>query len=140
MGTASTDLETDFLRSATDALTEPFSSLTAAAVFGKSVLKDNEGGSHGFGASSFLTRLVRSWLVKLGVRPLGRDGLAVWVLEVAVRALDPLDSALNPAFCPGRRWLGRGVGAIPLATKGTNRKRSLLMSLLNRSGTQGPSN
>ena len=129
-----------FLRSATDALTEPFISLTAAAVFGKSVLKDNEGGSHGFGASSFLTRLVRSWLVKLGVRPLGRDGLAAWVLEVAVRALDPLDPALDPACLGSRRWLGRGVGAKPLATSGANRKRNLLMSLLNRSGSQGPSN
>ena len=99
--------------------------MTAAAVFGKSVLKDNEGGNHGFGASSFFTRVVRSWLVKLGVRPLGRDGLAVWVLAVAVRAVDPLDPA---ASCPGRRWLERGVGAKALAGASNDKKSNLLMS------------
>ena len=77
---ASTDFFIEFFSSstaATDAFTEPF---TAAAVFGKSVLKDNEGGSHGFGgfgASSFWTRWVRSWLVNDGVRPLGRLGSAL---------------------------------------------------------------
>ena len=56
----------------TDFLRFTFRSSTAATVFGKSVLKLNEGGSHGFGASSFWTRWVRSWLVNDGVRPLGR--------------------------------------------------------------------
>ena len=79
MGTASTDLETDFLRSATDAFTEPFSSLTAAAVFGKSVRNERVGGSQGFGASSFFTRLVRSWLENDGARP----------REIRVSALPP---------------------------------------------------
>ena len=66
IGIASTDCFNELFSSstaATDAFTEPFSSLTALAVLGKSVLKDNEGGSHGFGgfgASSFWTRWVRS--------------------------------------------------------------------------------
>ena len=130
MGTASTVFSTVFLRSATDAFTEPFNSFTAAAVLGKSARNDSCGGSHGFGfgASSFFTRLVRSWLVKLGVRPLGRDGLAVWVLGVAVRALDPLDPALEAASCPGRRWLERGVGAKALAGASNDKKSNLLMS------------
>ena len=130
MGMASTDFFIEFFSSstaATDAFTEPFSSLTAAAVLGKSARNDSCGGSHGFGfgASSFFTRLVRSWLVKLGVRPLGRDGLAVWVLGVAVRALDP---ALEAASCPGRRWLERGVGAKALAGASNDKKSNLLMS------------
>ena len=127
---ASTDFFIEFFSSstaATDAFTEPF---TAAAVFGKSVRNDSCGGSHGFGfgASSLFTRLVRSWLVKLGVRPLGRDGLAVWVLAVAVRAVDPLDPALEAASCPGRRWLERGVGAKALAGASNDKKSNLLMS------------
>ena len=47
-----------------------FSSSTAATVFGKSVRKERVGGSQGFGASSFFTRLVRSWLENEGALPL----------------------------------------------------------------------
>ena len=43
-----------------------FSSSTAATVFGKSVRKERVGGSQGFGASSFFTRFVRSWLENEG--------------------------------------------------------------------------
>ena len=50
----------------TDCFTEPFSSLTAATVFGKSVRNERVGGSQGFGASSCFTRLVRSWLENEG--------------------------------------------------------------------------
>ena len=50
----------------TDCFNEFFSSSTAATVFGKSVRKERVGGSQGFGASSFLTRLVRSWLENEG--------------------------------------------------------------------------
>merc|ERR1719305_619242 len=112
MGIASTDCFTEPFRSltaATDALTEPFSSLTAAAVFGKSVLKDNEGGSHGFGgfgASSFWTRWVRSWLENEGARPLGRlDTLGAFCAFA-------LASGFAPSAAAGR--LGRcGAGASP---------------------------
>ena len=50
----------------TDCLSEFFSSSTAATVFGKSVRIERVGGGQGFGASSFLTRLVRSWLENEG--------------------------------------------------------------------------
>ena len=52
-------LSTDFLR-------ESLRSSTAATVFGKSCRNDSCGGSHGFGASSFFTRFVRSWLENEG--------------------------------------------------------------------------
>ena len=65
-------LSTDFLR-------ESLRSSTAATVFGKSVRKERVGGSQGFGASSFWTSFVRSWLENDGARP----------REIRVSALPP---------------------------------------------------
>ena len=123
MGIASTDFFIEFFSSstaATDAFTEPFSSLTAAAVLGKSVLKDNEGGSHGFGASSFWTRWVRSWLVNDGVRPLGRlEKLCALTLAAGSK---PSMAADLP--------LGRGAGARELLPESSKNARHLLRAYI----------
>ena len=117
---ASTDFFIEFFSSstaATDAFTEPF---TAAAVFGKSVLKDNEGGSHGFGASSFWTRWVRSWLVNDGVRPLGRlEKLCAFAL--AARFAPSVGADLP---------LGRGAGARELLPESSKNARHLLRAYI----------
>ncbi len=63
----------------TDCFNELFSSSTAATVFGKSVRNERVGGSQGFGASSFWTSFVRSWLENDGARP----------REIRVSALPP---------------------------------------------------
>ena len=128
MGTASTVFSTVFLRSATDAFTEPFSSLTAAAVFGKSARKEiaggshgfGVGGSHGFGASSFWTRWVRSWLVNDGVRPLGR------LEKVCALALAAVSADGRAADLP----LGRGEGARELLPESSKNARHLLRAYI----------
>ena len=117
MGIASTDFFIEFFSSstaATDAFTEPF---TAAAVFGKSVRNERVGGSQGFGASSFWTRWVRSWLVNDGVRPLGR--------------LDP-----PPSMAAGVP-LGRGAGARELLPESSKNARHLLRAYIMISVSQG---
>ena len=133
MGTASTDLETDFLRSATDALTEPFSSLTAAAVFGKSARNERVGGSHGFGgfgASSFWTRWVRSWLENEGARPLGR--------LAKLGALCAFALAVGFALSVAAGRLGRcGAGTSALLPLTRTNARHLLRAYILISGLGG---
>ena len=135
MGTASTVFSTVFLRSATDAFTEPFSSLTAAAVLGKSVRNDSCGGSHGFGASgfgasSFWTRWVRSWLENEGARPLGRLAMLGAFCAVALaRGSAPSMAADLP--------LGRGAGARELLPESSKNARHLLRAYILISMSQG---
>ena len=92
----------------TDCFNELFSSSTAAFVFGKSVRNERVGGSQGFGASSFFTRFVRSWLEN--------DGALT--LRIRVSTL-PAGGVFDA---------GAGLGAIPLATAGNDMKRNLLIA------------
>ena len=126
MGMASTDFFIEFFSSstaATDAFTEPF---TAAAVFGKSVRKERVGGSHGFGgfgASSFWTRWVRSWLENEGARPLGRLAKPGAFCALA------LASGFAPSVAAGR--LGRcGAGASALLPPTRTNARHLLRAYI----------
>ena len=97
--------------------------MTAAAVFGKSVRKERVGGSHGFGgfgASSFWTRWVRSWLVNDGVRPLGR------LEKLCAFALAARFALSVGADLP----LGRGAGARELLPESSKNARHLLRAYI----------
>ena len=96
----------------TDCFTEPFSSLTAATVFGKSVRNERVGGSQGFGASSCFTRLVRSWLENEGARP--------------VRTVRICFSALPPAAGFDGTLGGLGAKALAVCSREST-KRDLHM-------------
>ena len=113
----------------TDFLRFTFRSSTAATVFGKSVLKERVGGSHGFGgfgASSFWTRWVRSWLVNDGVRPLGR------LEKLCALALAPRFVLSMAAGVP----LGRGAGARELLPESSKNARHLLRAFILKSVSQ----
>ena len=109
--------------------------MTAAAVFGKSARKERVGGSHGFGgfgASSFWTRWVRSWLVNDGVRPLGRLE-KLCALALARGFADSMAAGVP---------LGRGAGARELLPESSKNARHLLrayiLESMSQRGREGP--
>ena len=107
--------------------------MTAWVVLGKPVRNDSCGGSHGFGgfgASSFWTRWVRSWLENEGARPLGRLAkLGAFCAFALARGFVLSMAAGVP--------LGRGAGARELLPESSKNANHLLRAYIMISVSQG---